>query len=279
MNPVYAQLRQALVSRSHATDWDRHRLTLNLERARALPPASPRYVVVNTASQRLYMFENGKLVDQMKVVAGRANAQTPLINAYIRFAVLNPYWNVPADIVARLAPNVVKRGSAYLKEKGYEVVSDHGDQARIIDAATIDWQAVASGKIAVQLRQLPGGTNSMGRIKFMFPNSQGVWLHDTPSRGSFGNDLRLDSNGCIRLEDAWRLGSWLFERPLRPTTREPERKLGLPAPVPVYITYLTAMPRGSSIEYVDDIYSRDTPPLVQAERHSPPASAAPASIK
>lgn len=262
MNPLYGQFRQALIRASDVTSHDRHVLTLNLERARALPAATDRYVLVNTANQRLYMYENGIIVDEMKVVAGRSNAQTPLMNAYIRFAVLNPYWNVPADITARLAPNILKRGSSYLEQQGYQVVSDFTDDPTMIDPATLDWKAVAAGKIPVQLRQLPGLANSMGRVKFMFPNSQGVWLHDTPTRELFAKELRLESAGCIRLEDAWRLGKWLFQRSIREVGDERELQLELPEPIPVYITYLTAIPGTTSVTYLDDVYSRDPPPLM-----------------
>jgi L,D-transpeptidase YcbB len=261
MNPLYGQLRQALVASPNLTDRDRHVLMLNLARARAFPPATDRYVLVNTANQRLYMYENGTVVDEMKVVAGRPNAQTPLMNAYVRFAVLNPYWNVPADITARLAPNVIKRGSSYLDQQGYQVVSDFGDNPSIIDPASVDWNSVAAGDLPVKLRQLPGPANSMGRVKFMFPNSQGVWLHDTPTRGLFENVVRLESAGCIRLEDAWRFGSWLFQRPLKSAAREVEKELQLPEPVPVYITYLTAIPQASSVTFIHDGYRRDPPPV------------------
>lgn len=261
MNPIYAELRQALAARGDSDAKARHQLSLNLERARALPATNERYLLVNTADQRLTMFEGQKPVGKMKVVAGRPNAQTPLMNAYIRYAVMNPYWNVPSDLVRKLAPNVVARGKAYLDEKGYEVVSGFDDDAKVIDPATIDWKSVAAGKTAVQMRQKPGPANSMGKVKYMFPNSQGVWLHDTPSREHFAKDVRLVSSGCVRLEDAWRLGSWLFGKRIGPTTKEPERRVELPAPVPVYITYLTAFPEGSSVRFIPDVYTRDPPPL------------------
>ncbi|WP_310467437.1 L,D-transpeptidase family protein [Sphingomonas sp.] len=259
MNPVYGQLRHAL--HSSLSEQDRYVLSLNLQRARALPAGAQRYVLVNTANQRLYMVENGKVADEMKVVVGRRDAQTPLMNAFIRHAVMNPYWNVPTDITGRLAPNVLKRGTAYLKQQGYEVVSDFGPGLRVIDAATIDWKAVAAGKLPVQMRQLPGPANSMGRIKYMFPNSQGVWLHDTPQRQLFAKSVRVESAGCVRLEDAWRLGSWLFGRELSLTTEERERRIDLPAPVPVFITYLTAVPGQPAVRFIGDVYGRDPPRL------------------
>lgn len=280
MNPLYGQLRQALVRRSYSKPQERHVLLLNLQRARGLPPASRKYILVNTANQRLYMYQDGKVVDQMKIIAGRANAQTPLMNAYIRFAVVNPYWNVPTDLSARLAPKVVKDGPSYLRQQGYQVVSDFGANPRILDPSTIDWNAVSKGEVRIQMRQLPGPANSMGRIKFMFPNSQGVWLHDTPVTELFERYVRLESAGCVRLEDAWRLGSWLFQRTLRPITNEIEQQLELPEPVPVYITYLTAIPAQRSVSYVDDVYGRDPPPIAEVQftnkglSHSPAQSLA-----
>ena len=259
LNPVYGQLRQTV--HSSLGEQDRYVLSLNLQRARALPAGPQRYVIVNTANQRLYMVENGKIADEMKVVVGRRDAQTPLMNAFIRHAVINPYWNVPTDITGRLAPNVLKRGTAYLKQQGYQPVSDFGPDLKVIDADAIDWKAVVAGKLPVQMRQLPGPANSMGRVKYMFPNSQGVWLHDTPSRHLFAKPVRLESAGCVRLEDAWRLGSWLFGRKLSLTTDEPERKVDLPAPVPVYITYLTAVPGQSAVRFITDVYGRDPPRL------------------
>lgn len=261
MNPLYGQLREALVQHRAADARTQHQLALNLERVRALPPASERYLVVNTADQKLTMYEHGKPVGQMKIVVGRANSQTPLMNAFVRYAVLNPYWNVPSDLAARLAPKVLKRGKAYLDQQGYEVVTGFDDDAQVVDPVKIDWQAVASGTLAVPMRQKPGPANSMGKVKFMFPNTQGVWLHDTPSREHFAKDLRLVSSGCVRLEDPWRLGSWLFGRRLRPTGNEPERRLELPIPVPIYITYLTAIPEGPSIRFIADVYHRDLPPI------------------
>jgi murein L,D-transpeptidase YcbB/YkuD len=259
MNPVYAQLRQALVARRYSGERERHVLSVNLERARALPVGGHRYVVVNSAAQRLYMYENGQVVDSMRVVAGRPDpiAQTPMMNAYIRFAALNPYWNSPPDITSRrLAPNVLKGGRAYLKAKGYEIMSDWSDKAKVIDPMSVNWRAVAAGK-SIRMRQKPGPANSMGRMKFMFPNQQGIWLHDTPEREKIEEASRLSSNGCIRLEDAPRLGRWLFGRPLKPQGARPEQKVPLPNPVPIYVTYLTAVPSGTSIVYFDDFYGRD----------------------
>ena len=261
MNPIYANLRQAIASRLYRSDAERRLLTANLERARALPSGNGRYVIVNPPAARLYMYENGHVVDSMRVVAGRPDpiAQTPMMNAFIRYVALNPYWNSPPDITARrLAPNVVKRGRAYLNEKGYELVDRFGDDARVLNPMSVDWKAVVAGQVHVNLRQKPGPANSMGRMKFMFPNAQGIWLHDTPEKEKIEEAARLQSNGCVRLEDAPRFERWLFNgRAPKPQGARPEQKVNLPAPVPIYITYLTAVPSGTSIVYFDDFYGRD----------------------
>ena len=260
MNPIYARLRAAIASRMYRNDTERRLLELNLERARALPSGNGRYVIVNPPAARLYMYENGQVVDSMRVVAGRpdAVAQTPMMNAFIRYVALNPYWNSPADLTSKLlAPRVIKGGRAYLNQHGYQVLSDWGPNAHPIDPMSIDWHAVAAGK-EIRMRQKPGPANSMGRMKFMFPNHQGIWLHDTPEKEKIDDAARLQSNGCVRLEDAPRLERWLFNgRPPSWKTAKPEQKVNLPQPVPLYITYLTAVPSGTSIVYFDDFYGKD----------------------
>jgi len=264
MNPLYGQLRQAIVDQHYAGDHERDLLELNLERARALPTGKGRFVVVNAAEQRLYMWEDGKPVDSMVVVVGKPKNPTPLMAAYIRFASLNPYWYVPPDLATeRIAPKVLKQGMRYLNELGYEVMSDWTKDAAIIDPKTIDWKGVANGTVDVLIRQKPGPHNSMGRIKFMFPNEQGVYLHDNPERELFTEASRLYSGGCVRLEDAWRLSSWLFHRELTWEGAGTEEPVPLDPPVPVYITYLTAMPNGSSIAFFDDVYGRDKARLAE----------------
>jgi murein L,D-transpeptidase YcbB/YkuD len=261
MNPIYAKLRAAIASRLYGSDAQRRILELNLERARALPSGNGRYVIVNPPAARLYMYENGQVVDSMRVVAGRPDpvAQTPMMNAYIRYVALNPYWNSPPDITSRkLAPTILKEGRAYFTKRGYDLVDHFGPDAHVLNPMSVDWRAVAAGRLQVNLRQRPGPANSMGKMKFMFPNQQGIWLHDTPEKEKIEDAARLQSNGCVRLEAAPRLERWLFNgRPPNPKGAKPEQKVNLPTPVPLYITYLTAVPSGTSIVYFDDFYGKD----------------------
>ena len=264
MNPLYADLRSAYANRTYANDTQRRLLELNLERARALHGGAGRAVVVNIAAQRLYAFENGKLVDTMRVVVGKPKNPTPMMAAYIRFAALNPYWNVPPDLTAeRIAPNVLSHGLGYLREKGYQVLSDWGDKPTVADPSKVDWKAVAEGREEIRIRQLPGPVNAMGQMKFMFPNNEGVYLHDTPEKELLTEASRLFSGGCVRLEDAPRLAKWMFGRPLNPKGARAEQKVMLPKPVPVFLTYMTAVPSGSQIAYFGDIYGRDRVELAQ----------------
>ncbi|MEO7654776.1 MAG: L,D-transpeptidase family protein [Sphingomicrobium sp.] len=258
MNPIYAQLRRALVEGSYSSERERAQIAVNLGRARALPGGRQPYILVNAAQQRLYAYDNRALVDSMRVVVGKPKYPTPMMAAYVRFAALNPYWYVPPDLASeRIAPNVVRRGLPYLAELGYEVLTAWDDNAVVIDPATIDWKKVAAGEQEVLIRQQPGPHNSMGRMKFMFPNSAGIYLHDNPERELFNEAARLYSGGCVRLEDAARLGRWLFGRELEWEGAEAEERVPLPQPVPVYITYLTAVPEGTGIAFFDDVYNRD----------------------
>jgi murein L,D-transpeptidase YcbB/YkuD len=187
-----------------------------------------------------------------------------MLTAYIRYAALNPYWYVPPDLVPEdVAQYVVKYGLKYLDDYGYEIVSDWTPNPTIIDPKTLDWKAVNDGKVEINIRQKPGPKNFMGRMKFMFPNQFGVYLHDNPRRELFKQSTRYFSGGCVRLEDAARLGRWLFGRDLDWQSAGTEQPVPLAQPVPVYITYLTAMPDGQSIAYYDDAYGRDKAQVAQ----------------
>jgi murein L,D-transpeptidase YcbB/YkuD len=265
MHQSYAGLRRALAEAEQRGDrQSADLLRVNLQRARFLP-ADGRYVLVNTAAQQLYMYDHGRVVDQMRVVVGKPIYPTPMMAAMIRFTALNPYWQVPADLAAeRIAPNVVKEGLGYLKQHGYVLLSDWGEQAQPIDPSTVDWEAVAAGKVHVRLRQNPGPGNAMGRMKFMFPNPQGVYLHDTPDKQLLNEEARLFSGGCVRLEDAPRLARWLYGRPLSWKGAGTEQPVELTEPVPVYLAYLTAVPNGSQIVFYKDIYGKDRSEMAAA---------------
>ena len=132
--------------------------------------------------------------------------QTPMMAGFIRQAILNPYWQVPDDLVQNsIAANVLNQGVRYLKNGGYQVFTDWSEKEQL-DPNEVDWHAVREGRKKVHVRQLPGGSNFMGKVKFEFPNAQGIYLHDTPDKQLLRLDQRQLSSGCVRLEDAPRLG-------------------------------------------------------------------------
>ena len=211
----------------------------------AVYPAHGRYLLVDAASARLFMVEDGQVVDSMKVIVGKPEAQTPTISSKIYYATLNPYWNVPADLARKLiAPRVLADGVSYLREHHYQVLASFDDGAPEISPTDVDWKAVAAGTEKVKIRQLPGPGNSMGQVKFGFPNGYGIFLHDTPKKELFASDERAVSNGCVRLEDAPRLARWLLGRDpsMIVASSAPEQHVALPRAVPIYITYLDQQP-------------------------------------
>ena len=235
---------------------------INMERARRLPPPggpnSRKYILVDAAAARLTMYENGRPVDSMKVVVGTDKSPTPMMAALMRYANVNPYWNVPPDLVQKLiAPKVLAQGPQYLVDRRYQVLDSWEDDAKVVSPATVNWKAVANGSEELRVRQLPGGSNSMGEIKFMLPNNYGIYLHDTSNKALFASDDRHLSNGCVRLEDARRLARWVFGEMPKASSPDAEQRVELKEPIPVYITYMTAGLTGSQLSFRGDAYARD----------------------
>jgi murein L,D-transpeptidase YcbB/YkuD len=261
VNPLYAQLRAAAWAEMQANGgMPDPRVLTSLERLRDMPFQN-RYVMVDTAGARLYMIEGGRVADSMKVIVGRPDpaTQTPMLASTIYYATLNPYWHVSDDLIRSLiAKNVLDQGVAYLKRQGYEVQPPEGQGDELLEPETIDWRAVADGSLKIRVRQLPGPANSMGRLKFGFANKSDIYLHDTPVKELFAQDDRSLSHGCIRLEDADRLGRWLLGREPQTSSQDPEQNVMLPTPVPIYLTYVTAQPMGGKLGFVDDLYGRDS---------------------
>ena len=259
VNPLYAQLRDAAWASMQANNGLLDpRVLASLDRARDIPPQG-RYVMVDTAGARLYMIEDGRVVDSMKVIVGKndPSTQTPMLASTIYYATLNPYWHVSEDMVRSLiARNVLDQGLGYLKTHGYQVMAADGSD-ELLNPAKLDWHSIEAGREVVRVRQLPGAYNSMGRIKIPFPNGSDIYLHDTPNKDLFASDDRTLSHGCIRLQDAERLGRWLMGRDPQAASTEPEQNVLLPSPVPIYVTYLTAQVNNGQLSFVDDIYGRD----------------------
>jgi len=258
MSPHYV-IQRALVAAAEKQGMSHEamaRLHLNLDRARLLPSPWTRHIVVDASSGRLWYYQAGKQVGVMRVVVGAAETQTPMLVGTVQWAILNPYWNVPTYLARKsVAPKVLAGRS--LTSLRMEALSDWSGSAQPLDPKTIDWSAVASGAQEIRLRELPGAGNSMGRVKFIFPNEDGIYLHDTPERELLRKPDRHFSNGCIRLEDAATLGRWLLGKPITAAGKTPEQAVPLHIGVPIYLTYLTATATDKGVAFRNDIYGRD----------------------
>ncbi len=259
-NPIYTSIRDAAWRQMQATGSAvaDPRVIANLDRARVLP-AKGRFALVDAATQRLFMYENGVPVDSMKVVVGdpwQLKLPTPMIASMIYYMVHNPYWNVPHHLVKKMAPNLSK--ASYRQSRGYEIMSDWTANATPIDPSSVDWKAVQEGKIQIRVRQKPNDDdNSMGNLKFPFDNPEGIFLHDTYKKEYFQLAVRAKSNGCVRLEDAPRFARWLLGRQPNKPADGAEQFEQLPVGVPVYTTYLTAQVENGQLAFVKDIYGWD----------------------
>ena len=135
-----------------------------------------------------------------------------------------------------------------------------------VHPATVNWVSVETGQTKLRLRQLPGSWNMMGDIKFMLPNQLGVYLHDTSEKQLFAKQSRFFSAGCVRLQQPGLLARWLFGHAMTPPANgPPEQRVDLAQPVPVYLTYFTALPTAGGLLYPADVYGRD-PGLIRTMR-------------
>ena len=184
------------------------RLRVNLERLRwVLVERTPRFVAVNIAGYQVYYFDDDKVQWTTRAMVGKPYRATPIFRADMTYLVINPDWTVPPGILRNDKLPAIKRDRAYLDKQGMDVVDHSG---RVVDPATIDWANVTPKTFPYMLRQRPGPTNALGRIKFIFPNEHFVFLHDTPSRELFSRDERAFSSGCIRVENPFELAEILL---------------------------------------------------------------------
>jgi L,D-transpeptidase YcbB len=242
-------------------------MRLTLERWRWLPVglhSAP--IVANIPEFRLRAYdENYKVALSMNVVVGKAyDHETPVFSDTMQYVVFRPYWNVPYSISkAEFLPRVA-RDPDYLARKGFEVVNNRQDVVTS-GAVTSDMLAqLRAGKLYI--RQLPGPKNSLGLVKFIFPNSSNVYMHDTPAQELFAKSRRDFSHGCIRLEKPADLAVWvLHENPGWDMDRvrgamngTPNQQVNLAHPIPVLIVYGTAVVTEDGIvHFYDDIYGHD----------------------
>lgn len=235
-------------------------LRVNLERARWMQPVIAREpgVWVDIAGYRMHYTRPGGARWSSRVIVGSARRETPVLHSAITHLTVNPTWTVPPTIWREDVLPRLRRGSDYLARRNMQVVGPDGTR---LDPASIDWQAPGN----VMLRQSAGSGNPLGRVVVRFPNSQLIYLHDTPSRGLFNRDRRALSSGCVRVEGVRELVRMLladtgsrYRLDTLLQRSQSDLNVTLPERIPVALVYLTAWPdEAGEITFRPDIYRRD----------------------
>lgn len=243
-------------------------MALTLERWRWLPHtlSDPPPIIVNVPAFRLHAFTRNSdresdLISMDVVVGDAFNHRTPVFSGSLQYLVFSPFWDVPPSITRKEILPLAQRDRGYLARGNYEVVSNGGS---VLGTSASAVAAVAAGR--ARIRQTPGPTNSLGGVKFIFPNAYNVYLHDTPAQSVFSRVRRDASHGCIRVADPVRLATFLLRDQVGwDSTRivgamhqtRPEQ-LNLVRRVPVHIVYATTVAREDGmVLFYDDIYGHD----------------------
>jgi murein L,D-transpeptidase YcbB/YkuD len=228
-------------------------IAANMERYRWMPRSlGDKYVFVNVPSFQLTAYDDGKQVMEMKVIVGAEyeDKNTPVFSDSMQYVVFRPYWNATDSIAAKELWPKAEADPTFLERNDYEVVSENGKE---------------------RIRQKPGDKNALGLVKFMFPNSFDIYMHDTPEDQLFQKDVRAFSHGCIRLEKPAEMAQWVLgwtpEQVKNAMESGPDdRHVKLKQKVPVYIVYFTTFIRDGRLYFGNDLYGRDAP-LVAAVKN------------
>ena len=218
-------------------------ILVNMERSRwVTKDAAKDYLIVNIPEYKLHVIENDSLAWDMNVVVGRNQSKTVIFNGDMKYVVFAPYWNIPSSILKNEVLPGIKRNKNYLASHNME------------------WNG---GNV----RQKPGPNNSLGLVKFLFPNSHSIYLHDTPSKSLFSETDRAFSHGCIRLSEPKKLATYLLRNDSNWTNDKitaamnggTEKYVTLKKTVPVFIVYFTAWVSSETgkLNFRKDIYQRD----------------------
>lgn len=222
-----------------------------------------KFVLVNVASAQLAFMRNGRADFVTRVQVGKPYRQTPVFHGDIQYLVFNPTWTVPPTILRQdVLPKLLADADGYLTEKNMDLLDRDGNK---VDHTAIDFSQLSGRNFPYIVRQRPGPWNALGQVKFIFPNSHFVFLHDTPSQALFDRVGRAFSSGCIRVEQPFELAQLVMDDPnwdqpafqaVLDTARE--RTVHLKQPLAVFLMYWTAMadPDGS-VRFYEDIYGRD----------------------
>jgi L,D-transpeptidase YcbB len=236
-------------------------LKVNLVRLRALAAApGQRFVVCNIPAAQLEAIENGVVMSRHATVAGKPDRPSPDINSKIIEINFNPYWTVPVSIVRKDLIPKMQAEPDYLDKNHIRILDPKGNE---LTPSQINW--FSEEAVAYRFKQDPGSFNSLGSIRINFPSQHGVYMHDTPLKNLFGEDIRFHSSGCMRIQNVRELVNWLLSETsgwsrgeIDEVIKSGERKDAKLKPVPLQWVYVTAWATPDGVvQFRDDIYNRD----------------------
>jgi murein L,D-transpeptidase YcbB/YkuD len=241
-----------------------NQLKVNMERFRWLPlQLTEKHIIINIANFKLDLIEGTDTLISMRAIVGKEYRETPVFNERLTYIVFSPSWTVPPTILENDVIPELKKGSEYMDKKNMKLLRPDGSELTYND---IDWSKISKTNFPYMVRQGPGPGNALGKVKFMFPNTYSVYIHDTPSRGSFARDNRAISSGCVRVEKPFDLAvlllsdspEWSPTNILDAMQKDKEQTVRLKLPVDVMLIYLTAWTDGMDrIQFRNDVYQRD----------------------
>lgn len=239
-------------------------IRVNLDRARWVSQDIPEtFVIVDIAGFNARLFRRGEVVWDEPAQVGKPYRKTPVFREDMTYLELNPTWTIPPTILAKDILPKMKQDPSYLQKKNMQVLTQDG---KVVDPGTIAWSSVSAKGFPYIIRQTPGPHNALGRVKFMFPNSHFVYLHDTPSKQLFNRSSRAFSSGCIRVRNPFELAELLlqdqdgWDRAQIDTAIDSlkQQRVSLSGPVPVLLLYWTVnVDADGTVYFKEDIYQRD----------------------
>jgi murein L,D-transpeptidase YcbB/YkuD len=238
-------------------------LQINMDRLRWLPDTLGfRYITVNIPEFKLRFYEGNKMVNDMRVIVGKIETSTPLLIDSIKYIVFSPEWNVPRSIAIKEMLPRLKSDPGYFSKNHFKIFKGKNE----VQPDSVDWSEYDEDNFPFSLLQEPGKNNALGSIKFIFPNTQNIYLHGTPSGYLFGRDSRDMSHGCIRIERPGELAVWLLKNNKEFNkdsvqsymNKETSKVISLRDRVPVYFFYQTAwVDEDGFLNFRKDIYGYD----------------------
>ncbi len=232
-------------------------LALNMERLRWLPRnLGARYILVNQPAFEMRIVNNDAIEWKTRIIIGKMSNQTYFFSDEMERVEFNPYWGIPQSIIKKDYLRKLRADPGYLEQRGYEAVNNRGQR---VSGYNVDWWNYNG---SVGIRQKPGPNNALGEVKFMFPNSHAIYLHDTPKRSLFESESRAFSHGCVRVQNPRELAThilgWSDEKVAGTIASGKNTPIQMQKKLPVHLTYFTAWTdENGNLAYFPDVYKRD----------------------